>query len=173
VSSVTFLEETLPCLIVRQPYASLIAYGRKRWEFRSYNSNRRGRILIASSRGQPLLTSNSMLNKAATSFPRGALLASADLVNSELVTAQRIRQLAEPSVTSRIGNFEFLTADSPIGEPLTDVESIPLHWRCYAWELNDVRPFVEPVPMTKPSCSPWTSVVTKTANLRPSDLVHA
>lgn len=114
-----------------------------------------------------------MLNNAATSFPRGVLLASAELVNSELVTAHRVRQLAQSCVKSRIGNLELLTADAPIGEPLSDVESIPSQWRCYAWELGDVRPFEIPIPLTKPSCSPWTRVETKATNLGAFDQVRA
>jgi hypothetical protein len=170
---VAFLQTTLPCLIVRQPYASLIAYGRKRWEFRSYNARKRGRILIAASRGQPIPTSDSVLNNAATSFPRGALLASAELVNSELVTAHRVRQLAQSSVKYRIGDFELMTADAPIGEPISDVESIPIQWRCFAWELGNVKPFETPVPLTKPSCSPWTRVAAEAPNLGAFDQVRA
>jgi len=57
------------CLIVRQPYASLIAYGCKKWEFRSYNSTKRGTIAIASSRGTALKTASNELNAVAKHFP--------------------------------------------------------------------------------------------------------
>jgi len=61
----------LDCIIVRQPYASLIAYGSKRWEFRSYNCKKRGVICIASSRGKPLKTGDPFLNSISGNFPRG------------------------------------------------------------------------------------------------------
>jgi hypothetical protein len=56
------MNRQLPCLLVRQPYASLIAYGRKRWELRSYDTRRRGHILIAASRGKPIETTDETLN---------------------------------------------------------------------------------------------------------------
>lgn len=74
--------ENMKCLIIRQPYASLVAYGHKKWEFRSYNTRFRGRIGIASSRGKPLKTSNEELNIHAKSFPRGTILATAELESS-------------------------------------------------------------------------------------------
>lgn len=40
------MDKVIDCLIVRQPFASLIAYGMKRWEFRTYNCKKRARKTI-------------------------------------------------------------------------------------------------------------------------------
>jgi len=153
------LSRCLPCLLIRQPYASLIAYGKKRWEFRSYNVRKRGQIAIAASRGKPLETSDDNLNEAAAYFPRGMLLAWARLVESRPVTASDLRGIAKSSVKTRIEGSEFWTADSPIGEPMEDIRSLPSKWRGYAWELSNIRPIPEPIPLNNRPCSPWTTVV--------------
>jgi len=157
---VILLTRWLPCLLVRQPYASLIAFGRKRWEFRSYNVRKRGNILIAASRGRPIKTGDETLNRAATSFPRGVLLASARLIQSQPVTANDIKKTVTGAVKTRIGEFEFWTADAPLGEPLVDLEMIPSTWHSYAWQFRDVQPMAEPIPLTRRSCSSWTTVAT-------------
>lgn len=148
----------MPCLIVRQPYASLIAFGKKRWEFRSYSTRKRGDILIAASRGKPIETSDETLNGAAKSFPRGVLLASARLTQSKLVTAFEIKKIGKNAVKTRIGDLEFLTADAPVGEPLVDLQALSPKWCCYAWHLDDVKSFSEPIPLDQRPCSPWTRV---------------
>lgn len=152
------LTESMSCLIVRQPYASLIAFGRKRWEFRSRNARKRGTVVIASSRSRPVETGDEMLNKAAKSFPRGALLASARLVQSSLVTAYDVKKAAKVAVKTRIGSFEFWTADAPVGEPLMDLQALPSTWRCYAWQFDDVNPLTRPIPLAKMTYSSWTTI---------------
>jgi hypothetical protein len=78
----------LSCLIVRQPYASLIAFGKKRWEFRSYNTERRGAMGIAASHGRPWITACPDLNEILHLMPRGVVLATCELKSSFLVTSK-------------------------------------------------------------------------------------
>ena len=152
------MNRKLPCLLVRQPYASLIAYGKKRWELRSYDTKRRGRILIAASRGRPIETTDETLNRAATSFPRGVLLASAQLTESTLVSGLELREKSNFPVKTRIGDIEFWTADAPVGEPLQDIRTVSPTLQCYAWHLDDVKPLTSAVPLDAKPCSPWTVV---------------
>jgi hypothetical protein len=144
--------------MVRQPYASLIAFGKKRWDFRTLDTRKRGAIVIAASRSRPVKTGDSILNQAAKSFPRGVVLACAELAYSRLVTGTEIRKMAENVARTRIGEFEFLTADSPLGEPQTDLQEIAPECHFYAWELDKVRALSPPRPLINRSYSPWTVV---------------
>jgi len=150
-------DQRLRCLLVQQPYASLMAFGRKCWEFRSYETKRRGRIGIAASPSSALATKSSALNAASHSFPRGVLLATADLVNCFYVTSADIRKaIAEPVMVS-IHGHEILTVGFPIGEPEEDVrEAINSNgWESYVWELADIKPLPNPIAVGKRSRSTW------------------
>src|SRR2546425_522823 len=67
------LAKKLDCLIVQQPYASLIASGFKRWEFRGYETKKTGEIGIAASNSQPLQTKNLELNRIRYLLPTGVV----------------------------------------------------------------------------------------------------
>ena len=77
----------LRCLVVAQPYASLIASGHKRWEFRAYEAKYSGRIGIAASHTTPWRTRNFDLNRISVGLPRGVVLATADLIDTFFVTS--------------------------------------------------------------------------------------
>ena len=81
----------MQCLIIRQPYASLIAFGKKRWEFRGYDTKKHGLIGIAASHNEPLQTLNEDLNEIAYVFPRGVVLALAELVTSFYVKNEDLK----------------------------------------------------------------------------------
>lgn len=148
------------CLIIRQPYASLIAFGCKKWEFRSYNSSNTGRIVIASSRGQPLKTGSSELNKAAKHFPRGVALATAEMVRSFCATNVDLKEKFAGTTKVKIHGQEFFVAKPPFGEPIEDIELAmeDAGWRSYVWELSDVVPLLKPIAIFKRPNSTWISV---------------
>ena len=63
-------------------------------------------------------------------------------------------------VTLSIHGQEVTTLDSPIGEPKEDVEAAASSsaWESFVWELEDVKPVHNPIPIEKKSRSTWVSV---------------
>lgn len=161
------------CLIIRQPYASLIAYGCKRWEFRSYNSTKRGRIAIASSRGPPLKTSDNTLNEAAKHFPRGVTLATANLINTFLATNKDIERVFSGTTQVRIHDKKFTVAKQPLGEPIEDIKLTieDQKWKSYVWELDDVVVLSNPIALNRKANSPWSSVELGDSHLSRKQLI--
>lgn len=150
----------LSCLLVQQPYASLIVFGKKRWEFRSYETKKSGRIGIAASPSSVLPTRSTSLNAVSHFFPRGVLLGTAKLVNCFYVSGADLRKAMTEPVTVNIHGHEVVTLDSPIGEPREDVEKAvgSKCWESYAWELDDIKPLSKPIGIVKESRSTWVSV---------------
>jgi len=150
--------EFLNCLLIQQPYASLIAFGRKRWEFRSYETKKRGRIGIAASPSSVLQTRSASLNAVSHLFPRGILLATANLVNCFYVTSADLSKIMTEAVQVNIHGHDLFTLDYPIGEPKEDVERAAnsKYWESYVWELDDVKPLSNPINVIKKSRSTWT-----------------
>ena len=163
------------CLIIRQPYASLIAYGCKRWEFRSYNTTKRGRIAIASSRGPPLKTANQELNKIAKHFPRGLTLATANLVNSFIVTNEDLKKMFTGTTQVRIHDKKFAVAKDPLGEPVEDITlaTEDPKWTSYVWELEDVVALSKPIDICKRSNSAWSIVEIEESSLTRKHLINS
>jgi hypothetical protein len=151
----------IDCLIVRQPYASLIAYGSKRWEFRTYNCEKRDIICIASSRNNPLKTGDPFLNSVSNSFPRGFVLAFGILVDSFLVTSKDLKKAFRGEETLTIHGHKITTASKPIGEPIADIlQAISdKNWKMYAWVFRDITPLKTIVPLKNTNGgSTWTKV---------------
>jgi len=150
----------LSCLLIQQPYASLIAFGRKRWEFRSYEVKKRGTIGIAASPNAVLSTQSPSLNRVSHLFPRGVLLATGKLVNCFYATGVDLKKAMTSPVTLIIHDQELTTLDSPIGEPHEDVEAAAnsSSWESFVWELEDVKPVINPIPIEKRSRSTWITV---------------
>jgi len=150
----------LDCLIIRQPYASLIVYGVKRWEFRSYISEKKGRIAIAASKNPPIRTSDTKLNVATKRFPRGVVLGTANLVRSFPVTHENLKQKFKCCQTVIIHGQEFTVACEPIGEPPEDIKLALArkNWEKFAWELSNVKPLPRPIEYPPSHGSSWTKV---------------
>lgn len=165
----------MQCLIVRQPYASLIAYGCKKWEFRSYDSTKRGTIAIASSRGPALKTTNNELNAAAKHFPRGVALATANLVNTFHATNKEIKESFTGTTQVRIHDMKFTVAKEPLGEPVSDIKLVieDTNWKSYVWELHDVTPLSSPIALTTKSNSPWTIIEIEGLSLTRKHLISS
>src|SRR5438094_311228 len=113
----------IDCLLVKQPYSSVIAFGLKRWEFRSYETKKTGVIGIAASNAEPLRTKNDELNRSLHLFPRGVILATADLVTSFFVTANDLKQFLRDPTTITLHGNQVKTLGEPIGEPAEDVSA--------------------------------------------------
>lgn len=150
----------MTCLLVRQPYASLLAYGRKRWEFRSYDVKKRGQIAIAASPSEPLRTHNDKLNSILHLLPRGRVLALANLTASFYVTRSDLEKNLTPPVTVDIHGHDILTADEPLGEPVEDIQNAigNREWESFAWLIEQVRIVEKLVPISRVAASTWTKV---------------
>lgn len=151
----------MDCLLVRQPYASLIAYGVKRWEYRTYNCAKRGLICIGSSRGEPLKTGDPFLNSISDYFPRGFVLAVGVLVDSRPVTGEDLKRAFKGEKTVRLDGHNVVTAAEPLGEPKYDIHAAikDKSWNRYAWVLENVSPLKTITPIANTlSGSSWTKV---------------
>lgn len=151
----------LDCLITRQPYASLIAFGKKRWEFRSYPTKKRGIIGIASSPSEKWQTLSPGLNRVSHLFPRGVVLATADLVTSFYVTTSDLERKKTEPVQIKLHGTIVTTCDKPIGEPIEDVNNAIQQkgWESFVWLLENVRILNEPKPFERTSPkSTWVKV---------------
>ena len=147
----------LDCLVIRQPYASLIIYGKKRWEFRAYDTAKRGLIGIIASPNKPLLTKNFLLNRYNSLFPTGVLLATAELSSSFYVTKADLKQNKTPALELIIHGKRFETADSPLGEPIEDIDFAinQNKWESYAWLFENIRPLDKWIIVEKLDRSTW------------------
>lgn len=151
---------TLDCLIVAQPYASLIAVGHKRWEFRRYETKKSGKIGIAASNGAPWPTRNLELNRIAPYLPRGVVLATAEMVTSLYVTSADLKKKTTPPFEINLEDHKIVTYGEPIGEPLEDVNRAIADndWRSYAWILKNVKLLERPIPFVRSGRSTWVTV---------------
>lgn len=155
------LNDALDCLIIRQPFASLIVFGVKRWEFRSYASDKRGTIAIAASKAPPLRTSDAKLNQAAINrFPRGVVLGTARVMGSHLITSKELQTRFRCCQQVTIHGLEFLVASEPLGEPPDDIRMALSRkgWRSFVWELDNVKPLAAPIEYLPAHGSTWTKV---------------
>lgn len=150
----------LDCLIVQQPYASLISFGKKRWEFRSYDTNRRGIIGIAASPSPVFRVVSWDLNKIAGLMPRGVVLSVVDIDNSFFVTGEDLKGNLSSEVEVNLHGHKTVTLDEPIGEPREDVERAiqSATWESYVWLMKNVRPLKKPIPFVRTSRSTWVTI---------------
>lgn len=159
IFGVTMPRITLPCLIVREPYASLIAYGPKRWEFRSYPCRKRATLGIVASRRSPIPINPAVAKSH--SFPRGALLALANVSNCRRVFSDDLARFINGRYHRlRLHDVEFEVCESPLGEPVADVVNAAAddNWESYAWEFTSVVALKTPRPFHSKATSPWTQV---------------
>jgi hypothetical protein len=150
----------LECLIIRQPYASLIAFGHKRWEFRKSDSKKRGLIGIAASPNEPLPTKNQALNNIMHKLPRGVVLATAKMATSFFVTAADLKSHITNQTIVDLHGYQIQTVLEPIGEPLSEIDFAikSSGWQRYAWLIEDVVPLQQPVLLGKLERSTWLTM---------------
>ena len=150
----------LSCLLVRQPYATLIMYGKKRWEFRSYEVKKRGLIGIAASPSSILPSESNNLNCISNLMPKGCLLGTANLRTCFYITSKELVKAIGNEVKLMIHDKIVTTLDSPIGEPIEDVNHVinNKEWASWVWELNDINPIEKKIPIAKTSKSTWVEI---------------
>jgi hypothetical protein len=147
---------TLECLIVREPYASLIAYGPKRWEFRSYPCRKRTTIGIVASRRRPIPINPAVAKSR--SFPRGALLALANISDCRKVNSADLAPFINGRYSKmKLHDVELEVCESPLGEPVEDIVDAANddRWESYVWQLTSVVPLKNPQPIRSKAYSPW------------------
>ena len=131
-------EYPMPVITLTQPWATLIALGKKRIETRTWRMHRRGRIGIHAAKA---MTPEAMacLERpefraalgdlaCAEKLPRGAVVATVELVEILPTKAYACRKLLQAEYAD----------DLPFGD---------FRSGRYAWFLRDVRPFATPVPV--------------------------
>lgn len=110
-------------LTIREPWASLIITGYKTYEFRSWKTNYRGKILIHSG----LNIENDMLDRFKDynlDYVKGAIIGEADLIDCILVDKEfnnKLRKI-DPIVYSKSN-----------------------HTETYAWKLDNIKKYDEVV----------------------------
>lgn len=138
----------------------MIAFGRKRWEFRSYNCKVRGEIGIAASPNEPLDTLSNELNNVSHLFPRGVLLATGEITSSFFVTAEDLKRNFREPVTVSLHGHAIKTADEPLGEPIEDITRAMNNrgWESFAWLIENVRTLESSIPIEKKPKSTWVTI---------------
>ena len=107
-----------------------------------------------------LLTRNRSLNSVSNLFPRGVLLATANIVNCFYAISADLKKAMTELIKINMHGHEIYTLDSPIGEPLEDVQlaADSDSWESYVWELNEVKPVITQIPVIKKFRSTWVKV---------------
>lgn len=109
-------------LTIKQPWASLIVNKYKIYEFRSWKTNYRGKILIHAG----LSTENDMTNKVKSynlDYEKGAIIGEADLVDCILVDKEFDQNL------KRIDSIVY--GNNYVG--------------IYAWKLENIKKYDKPI----------------------------
>ena len=145
------------CLLVRQPYASLISYGIKRIEFRNRNCNIRETIAIAASKGPSIKTSDPKLNAISNEMPKGKILALGKIVSSNLVSKNDLFTLFKGKKRVDLHGISLSLAETPLGEPIDDIVKAvnDSKWWAYAWYLSKINAFEEPIEMSTKAYGSW------------------
>ncbi len=134
----------MKAVTLREPWASLVACGAKRIETRSWPTSYRGPLAIHAAKGASTQELEFALRHAEPfrtalhlggielvgDFPRGAIVATALLVNCVPIENERI-----------VAGLRLIGAAAPHEEAFGDYSA-----GRYAWLLSDVRPLHEPIP---------------------------
>lgn len=111
-------------LTIKQPWASLIIYGHKKYEFRSWKTNYRGKILIHAGLSMDKEYQKNFLNYN-LNYPQGSIIGEAELIDCILVDSKMDKQLRSEN--------ELVYGNNHIGE--------------YAWKLEKIILYKEPIPI--------------------------
>lgn len=113
-------------LTIREPWASLIVNGYKEYEFRSWKTNYRGKILIHAGLSFDASIAK-RFDKYNLQYQKGVIIGEADLVDCILVDDNFIRKLREinPIVYERSNHNE-----------------------TYSWKLENIKKYDKVIPAT-------------------------
>ena len=111
-------------LTIKQPWASLITEGYKKYEFRSWKTNYRGKILIHAG----LALEHDMLEKFKDynlNYPKGVIIGEAEITDCILVDKEFNEEIRKtnPVVYGRSN-----------------------HTETYAWKLENIKKYENPIP---------------------------
>ena len=157
----------MKAITIRQPWASLIASGTKKYETRSWKTNYRGPIAIHAGKEtapdifnlihgdtdfMARLIKNGITPRNLKDLPHGAIIATAELVNvwhivhhpgTNVDKAKHIPVGAESLSTDKHAP-DFGDYFVPTEDELAFGRWIPGH---YAWELQNIKILPEPIPI--------------------------
>jgi activating signal cointegrator 1 len=139
-------------LTLWQPWASLIAYGGKRWETRSWRTDYRGELLIhAAQRQAPPIADPKFIEEAIqvlghadfNVLPAGTVVAVCELTACYRITATAPQQADERELTDCM----WLTYPHDISGAARELRFGDWSLDRYVWRLENVRRLVQPVPL--------------------------
>jgi len=123
---------------IRQPWATLIAKGYKKYEFRSWKTKYRGQILIHASLG----IDKDILNRFAhynLEYPAGMIIAKAKLTDCIEVNKTFENELIKENETIYGAKTEYRTGYAFELENVEELENpIPVKGQLGLWEYKDV-----------------------------------
>lgn len=111
-------------LSIKQPWASLIMLGYKRFEFRSWKTNYRGKILIHASKGEDKEAAIRLKKYVPDKLPKGVILGQAEIVDC-IKCDEKFKTMCQKE------NKE-IYAKSNFAED-------------YAWQLKDIKEFKDKI----------------------------
>lgn len=145
--------EILKAITIKQPWATLIALGEKRFETRSWQTKYRGKIAIHAGKSvdkgafEEVAIMAALLRngiKSRQELPTGAVIATVDLVGCHKITADYMSMYDEEKAGTENGLLiegdEWWFGDYTEGR--------------YGWQLANVKPLHEPIP-AKGQLSLW------------------
>lgn len=148
------------CLLVRQPYASLISQGFKRIEFRSRDCKIRESVIIASSKGPSIKTKDPDMNLISDELPKGKLLSLVNIESSSFLTHEDLKGMLNGSKIVCINKKNICIANEPLGEPILDIiDAINnRNWWAYGWNLSALKIFDSPIEYSSKAYGSWVNL---------------
>ena len=110
----------MKALTIKQPWASLIVNGYKKYEFRSWKTKYRGKILIHAGL---TLEKNNSYNKYDLDYTKGAIIGEAELVDCILVDNELDKKLRKEN--------SIIYGNNHVGD--------------YAWKLINIKKYDKPI----------------------------
>ena len=111
-------------LTIKQPWATLIMQGNKRFEFRSWQTKYRGELLIHAGKGIDKEAVKRLANYLPQELPQGKILGKVTLVDCRKMTPELKEELLKEN---------------------SDIYTKSSFQENYGWQLEDVNVFNEPI----------------------------
>lgn len=127
----------MKCITIKQPFASLIAEGLKEYEFRTWRTNYRGKILIHAGK---TIDKKAMekFERYNLKYPTGCIIAKADLTDCIKVDDEFKKVLKEENelVYSGVLNDKDCTEFGFKLENVEKIKNIEVNGKLSLWEYN-------------------------------------
>ena len=130
----------MKCITLKQPYASLVAKGYKKYEFRKWKTKYRGEIYIHAGKGidKKNIKRFEYLN---LDYPQGVIIAKAEIVDCIEITDDIKNKLKELDIVIYKGAIEH-TGKNEYGfvlENIKEIDPIPIKGQLGLWNYNEER----------------------------------